>query len=338
MKRVLRCLPAALDVHAGESASEASSLVPVADRRGAEQTLLTYPEWFLMHSSAEYARMMQSRPSHKFPFVSHIGQLWTSYADVAREQWRADYPFNPGYHVIIGVIATSTTVEYGMRAVYGNTVGRISWALGGSRATDEDRFDAQTAQQYVDFIRQEPCYLFDFGLRLKTLWTGVPMQGHGLVRKWERCVALTSEYGAKAAYAKIIEVATHAAYSASRITTDVVVDDLPEDWTAPAEVKLLRRFDDGRALLALPRRGDSACEARSAHHRYRGEWFEHSRVVWVPEGHTVDAEDCRILFTQPVETPAHTTRVVMLVPIKGLSALLAGAEDKQWTVKHVYDY
>ncbi|WP_186183282.1 hypothetical protein [Burkholderia gladioli] len=63
---------------------------------------------------------------------------------------------------MIGVIAGSTTLEYGIRAVYGNTIGRLSWVLGGSRLTDEDRFDALAAQQYVDFIRQQPWYLFDF--------------------------------------------------------------------------------------------------------------------------------------------------------------------------------
>ncbi|MFM0076154.1 hypothetical protein PQQ86_33890 [Paraburkholderia sediminicola] len=40
---------------------------------------------------------------------------------------------------------------------------------------DEDRYGAQAAQEYVDFIRQEPWYLFDFGARLRHLWSDVPM-------------------------------------------------------------------------------------------------------------------------------------------------------------------
>jgi hypothetical protein len=31
-------------------------------------------------------------------------------------------------------------------------------------------------------------------------------------------------------------------------------------------------------------------------------------------------------------------RVVMLIPVRDLSTLLAGAGDKGWQVEHVYDY
>ncbi|MBN3761213.1 hypothetical protein G3O01_10325 [Burkholderia sp. Ac-20365] len=333
-----------VEVSADGSVGSPDSLVPPADRRGAEQTLLTYPEWLLVHSPSEYARMMQSEPSHEFPFVAHIGELWSSYAIVTREQLRAGYPINPGYHMMIGVIATSTTVEYGVRAVYGNTVGRISWALGGARATDEDRYDAQTAQQYVDFIRQEPWYLFNFGSRLKGLWTEVPTAGPGMIRKWERRFALTGEYGVKALYAQAIKVATHAAYAPPQMTTDVVVDRLPDDWTPPAEVKLVKRFDDGRALLSLPRYYDfriaATALARQGLHIIDIAGNQSTILVslWAPEGKAVEVDGARTLFTQPIRTPAHTTRVVMLVPVPKLTELLAGADDAGWTVEHVYDY
>ncbi len=111
------------------------SPIAIDQRRGAEQTLLTYPEWFLVHSPAEYARFVADHPAHGFPFLAHVGQLWGSYAAVTREQVRQDAPANVAYHVMILVIASSTTVEYALRSAYENVAGRLSWAVSSGRTT-----------------------------------------------------------------------------------------------------------------------------------------------------------------------------------------------------------
>jgi hypothetical protein len=206
-----------------------------------------------VHSPAEYARIVEQQPAQAFPFIAQTEQLWSSYRTVTEEQIRYRYPLNPGYHVMILVIATSTTVEYTLRGVYENTVGRASWLLDGGRLTDEDRYGANAAQNYVHFIRQEPRYLFDFWSRLKHLWTDVPLFGPGVVRKWERRYALTTEYAIKAVYGKLIEKAARATYTPARMTTDVVVDRLPEGWTPPVRASVQERLPDGRVMLSLPR-------------------------------------------------------------------------------------
>ncbi|CAH2801847.1 MAG: hypothetical protein CPDRYMAC_5309 [uncultured Paraburkholderia sp.] len=60
--------------------------------------------------------------------------------------------------------------------------------------------------------------------------------------------------------------------------------------------------------------------------------------VCVPEGKTVKFDGARTLFTQPICTPAKTTRVVMLVPVPRLTDLLTAADGAGWTVEHVDDY
>jgi hypothetical protein len=320
------------------------SPVPAADRRSAEQTLLTFPEWYLVHSPAEYARMVQTGPSHDFPFLAQIAQLWTSYAAVTREQMRESYPLNPGYHVMIWVIASSTTVEYALRSIYENTVGRASWLLGGKKLTDEDRYGAQAAQEYVDFIRQEPWYLFDFSARLRHLWRDVPMWGPGLMRKWERRYALTTEYAIKAVYGKLIEKATRAAYTPALMTTDVVVDHLPGGWSAPAHVSVLARLPDGRALLALPRYFDFRLAATALTQQgihltdIAGNTSEILVTLWMKDDATLPAGSGRILFEQPLTMPAHTRRVALLIPVRSLSDFLAEAGKDGLVTEHVYDY
>ncbi|MFM0313834.1 hypothetical protein PQR36_03040 [Paraburkholderia nemoris] len=320
------------------------SPVPVADRRGTEQTLLTFPEWYLVHSPAEYARIVQHEPSHDFPFLDQIGQLWSSYATVTREQMHDNYPLNPGYHVMIWVIASSTTMEYALRSLYENTVGRASWLLGGKKLTDEDRYGAEAAQEYVDFIRQEPWYLFDFGARLRHLWSDVPLWGPDLVRKWERRYALTTEYAIKAVYGKLIEKATRATYTPALMTTDVVVDRLPDGWSAPAHVSVLARLPDGRALLALPRYFDFRLAATTLAQQgihltdIAGNTSVILVTVWAKDDAPLPAGNGRILFEQPLAMPAHTRRVALLMPVRDLSDFLAAAGKNGLVTEHVYDY
>lgn len=325
-----------------QHASAQDSLVPVEARRSAEQTLLTYPEWFLVHSPAQYARMLHDRPSHEFPFMAHTGQVWSSYLTVTREQIRGHYPSNPGYHAMILVLATSTTVEYSLRSAYENTLGRASWALAGSSPTAEDRFAATTAQEYVDFIRQEPWYLFNFGARLKQLWTDVPLWGPGLIRKWERRYALTSEYVIKALYGKLIEKATRAAYDVALMTTDVVIDPPPSPLQLPPRVNSLQTFADGKQLLSLPRYFDfrlaaSALAAQGAHITdIAGNSGDILVTIWIADAQP--APPGRVLFTQTIQTPAHTRRLGMLMPVGELSAFLTGAGTGHYQIEHVHDY
>jgi hypothetical protein len=220
------------------AALASESPVPPEQRRGVEQTFLTYPEGFLVHSRAEYARFARDNAPHQFPFLGHTGQIWSSYRSVTREQIRADYPSNIGYHVMICVIAGSTTIEYGMRSLYENTIGRLSWSTSAGMLTPEDAYGARVAQDYVDFIRKEPWYLYDFSAKLKGLWTDTPMTGPDMLRKWERRYALTTEYPVKAAYGKLIERATRAAYDPALMTTQAMASNVTANFKPVDGVKL----------------------------------------------------------------------------------------------------
>lgn len=336
---------AALALAGGALAENAPvSAVPIADQRSAEQTLLTVPEWFLVHSPAEYARTIAAKPSHDFPFLTHIGQLWSAYWDVTQEQIAGSYPANLGYHVMIGVLSVSTTVEYSLRSAYENTVGRVGWVFGGSQETDEEHYAAVNAQAYVDFIRQEPWYLFDFKARLVGLWSDVPMWGPGLVRKWERRYALTSEYAVKMAYGKLIEFATRSAYTPALMTTNVVADQIPAGWAPPGNVKVLGDLGGGRELLAMPRYFDFRIAATQLAEQgvhlvdIAGNRGQILVTVWAAQGRAIAPELGRVLFTQAIQNPANTQRVALLMPVGMLSGFLAAASKNGLVVEHVHDY
>ena len=87
---------------ASSNSSPSNSITPIEHRRGEEQTFLTYPEWFLVHSPAEYAGYVADHTPTEFPFCGHISQFWRSYAAVTEAT--RPYPLNVGYHVMICVI------------------------------------------------------------------------------------------------------------------------------------------------------------------------------------------------------------------------------------------
>ena len=326
------------------AAFAADSPVPPGQRRGVEQTFLTYPEWFLVHSPAEYAAFVREAPAHRFPFIGHTGQIWSSYQAVTGEQIRANYPSNLGYHVMICVIAGSTTVEYVLRSLYENTLGRLSWATSSGALTPEDENGARVAQDYVDFIRKEPWYLYDFSAKLAGLWATTPLRGPDMLRKWERRYALTTEYLVKAAYGKLIERATRAAYVPALMTTQAVAHSLPDGLPAVDGVRLLKQLPDGRALLELPRyyAFRVAATELAAKGVVLTDIAGNSSVILVTAisgtGSRPVPPGARVLFEQPILTRPGRKRSAIVLPVGDLSRFLASAKSLGIDIEHVYDY
>jgi hypothetical protein len=324
------------------SANEPAIYAAQQDRRGEEQTFLTFPEWFLVFSPAEYAQYVRGHTPDGFPFWGHIGQLWRAYAGVIHETTSRHEPTNWGYHVMIVVISLSTTVEYAARSAYETCIGRISAALSGGD-TQEDAYAAKVAQQYVDFIRLRPWYEFDFWARLRGLWTQTNLLGPHLLRKLERKYALTTEYTVKALYGWVITKATHTAYDTPLESTSVVARDGSRCEAQQVHSTLLRQISDDRALLALPRYApftDSALALAQC-----GAEFEEiagNRTVILtsvlgPLGRTPPL-GLAVMTRQPIITQPGLERLVLIVPVDNLGGLLRALGPAGLTLEHVFDY
>ena len=329
---------------AGANGSSAAVLAPPQHRRGTEQTFLTFPEWFLVFSPAEYAAYVKDHVPTDFPFIGHIRQFWQSYRAVYRAS-NDGYPFNFGYHVMIVVIGTSTTVEYALRSAYETLIGRMSGLTATHGLTEEDRFGAVVAQDYVDFIRVLPWYEYDFKDKLIKLWKETAWWGPDALRKWERKYALTTEYGIKAVYGWLIKKATKASYDAPLLVTAVVVDNLPADPRMDLpDLKILRRLPDGSALILVPR--------YDAFMRYafvlarRGSNFQeiagNRSIILVsilaPRSWEGAGNGSEVLFTQPILTQPELKRVALVVPVASLAAQLNALGASGARLEHVFDY
>jgi len=321
----------------------AEPVTPPEYRRSVEQTFLTYPEWFLVFSPAEYADYTRDHTPTRFPFLGHIGQFWGGYRAVCRAT--KAYPSNPDYHLMIWVIGTSTTIEYAARSAYQVFVGRLSEATQRHGLTEEDRLDAEIAQDYVTFIRLYPWYEYDFTRALERLWKETSLWGPDPIRKWERKYALTSELLIKAGYGWLIKKADRTVYSEQPLTTAVVLDRVPSHLAAPLPLlKVEKVYPDGSALCIVPRY-DAFMEYAEVLAR-SGVGFREIAgndgpmlvsVLTLPDV-SFGIPGCLGYFAQPILTRPPWKRVVLSVPVASLNSFLAAAATSGVQIEHLYDY
>ena len=325
----------------------AHAATPVEHIRTPDQTFLTFPEWYLVHSPAEYASFLAAakQPS-RFPLFAHVGQFWQSYSAVSKEIEK--YPFNGGYHFMVMVIGVSTTVEYGLKGLYEHTIGRLGEATKSETRVPEEQFAARYAQSYVDFIRIDPWYKYDFAAQLKLLWSDVPVSGPDLLRRWERRFLLTNELLVKEGYARLIKLGTQSIYDAPKPTTAVVLSKAPQADAKHPDFVLLSAIGPGQVLATIPR-----YEGFTVY----GRWLASQGIDFVEiagnQGEVLVSElvtssgspgaapgELRLLFEQPILTRPGQKRVVFATPVARLAAELrrAAAQPGAVSVEHVYDF
>jgi hypothetical protein len=331
---------AAVPDPAAEADTAVVSRTPEAERRAPDQSFLSYPEWFLVFSPAEYADHLQAHTPSGFPYFAHLAQLWGGYLD-ATGAIPEGVPTNWAYHGMVWVIGISSTVEYAARAVYEAFVGRITEPTTEGGLSPQDRLAARVARDYELFLRQAAWYDFDFAGPLRELWTEVPLAEGMVLRGLERRYALTTEWSFKALYAWPLRAMSQASFDAAEFssTTTVVLDHLPPG-APPPDVVVTARFDDGAVLAVLPRYQAFSPVALDLARRGVGfvEIAGNTGGVLVslllPSGRALPGRVLRrdALFTRP----GHE-RVVLVVTVPELGPLLAGLGDPA-ELEHVFDY
>jgi hypothetical protein len=318
---------------------ERDNTLPEGYRREEASTYLTLPEWYIVYNTDEYARALNTRPPSAFPYVGSITQYWRYYG-AACAATKGAYPFSRGNHLMLAVIGTSFSIEYAIKGLYENTVGRLSEWVSGTD-TPEDAFARATAAEYGTFMHTVPWYDFPFAQKLKALWTTTPATGPGMFRKWERRAALSLDYAVKAVYGRLIGGGSHATYGQEALTIHARVQNAAPDVFADGAVKKIK--DAGRdAIVAIPR-----YEAFTGHALRmigRGVRFvdiagndEILVTVLVPAGWN-PPESSSVVLDERVLTDVTTRRVGLRVPVSGLHTVVKAVLVSGGRVEHLYDY
>ncbi len=319
-----------------------SPVASAQDRRTPDQTFLTYPEWFLVHSPAEQANYFTTHTATTFPYMTHVKQFWESYAIVSHSIEKY-FVYNGDYHMMIKVIGGSITIEYALKAWYETIIGRITDTSKNEPLTQEDRFNHKFTQEYVDFIRVTPWYDFDFSSQLAYLWGDTDFFGSNFLRKLERRYLLTSELLVKIAYAKLIKLGTKTVYEEALLTTVVLVDSFPEESNI-SSIDVLKRFDNATVLLRVPRYAAfnqtavNLAKKNISFIEIAGNNGAILLTLLVDTEFKFNIDNTQVLFEQSIPSHASQKRMAVITKASTLSKTLRNIVAKGITIEHIYDF
>ncbi len=310
-------------------------------RRDEAQTYLTLPEWYLVFNPEEYAAHLTARPASSFPYFASVAQFWETYRTVIGIT-TPKYPLNSEYHVMVGVIGASFTIENIWKGLYENTIGRLAEFTNTAAGTDEDRFAADVARQYAQFLHATPWYDFPYFSHMLRLWRDVPLWGGSPIRKLERRIALSFEYLVKAQYALIIRTLGKAMYGEDENEILALVENESTALARERKLVLVERFADA-SLVSLPRYDEFGHAVRRLVPlglKFREIAGNRDILITVtaPAAWQPQINGATPVLLQPVLSDASRQRVGLKVNVPQLHTVLPELERNGVTLEHIFDY
>ena len=219
------------------------SILPETSRRPESRTLLTYPEWHMVHAYADYATVIATGDPHEFDFLRSIAGFWSSLCDLSKTSAsHGGFPWETKQ--MIYTIGVSFTAEFLLKAAYEETLGRLTTILRGNIRAPLDDLSATQAAAYAAFLQQTPWYKWNFTADAASL----DKDATRALRDVERKLALGLEFRTKAAYAKLIEAAV-AGVGADAVTMRVIVKDIaPEALAQIVGVIVIAKRPEGTEI------------------------------------------------------------------------------------------
>ncbi len=169
-------------------------------QRAEANSYLSYPEQHIVFAYEGLAKALETGDEYRFDYTGSVLFFWSSLCDLTRKANRhggGDFSARG----VIYVSGVSFTAEMALKALYEETIGRVSALLRGSKKTPQDVFSAEVAADYARFLQNVPWYRYDFDAASQELWA-LPITSWQ--RSWERRLALGGEWQAKSIYAKMI--------------------------------------------------------------------------------------------------------------------------------------
>ncbi len=214
--------------------------------RAETSTVMTFPEWHIVHAYEDYAEVIRRGDPHNFAFLDSIAEFWGSLCSLSQRAAEMG-PIEPATKQMIYVIGVSFTAEMALKASYEESIGRLAARLRGNHRAASDDLSAAQAAAYATFLTQVPWYKWDFTTDAATLQALAPAGW----RDRERQFALGLEYGAKAAYARVIAGAV-AATGYDELTLQMVVNPNGSALPLGTDVRQIANLPEG-VVLQTPR-------------------------------------------------------------------------------------
>jgi hypothetical protein len=299
-------------------------------RRPEAATYLAFPEQHLAQNAHEYAQAIAAGSPSRYPYFKAIVQYWRAYYRVFKIT-QAKYGFKMGEHRLPIMIGLGFTIENTTKGIYENTIGRLTEQLSEGGKSDEDRQAARAAAEYATFIRTAPSYKFQYGRPLSELWK-TPFRGAHQVRKIERRMALTIEYGLNAFYDMLLGIAAPAGNQPEQIHALALVTRSPE------VIPLPRNELFTAAVSVLAGKGVTIYEIAGNDEIFVTALGPASTLNGGTDSPLKPANTWRVEFVEPLLTEPSTVRIGLTVPPSCLGRLLADLQSTNGILERIYPY
>jgi len=223
------------------------ALLAPEHHRAETRTLMTYPEWHIVHAYENYSEVIRKSAPHDFGFFRSITRFWSSLCSVT-EKSSQHGDIDSETKQLVYVIGTSFTLELALKALYEETIGRVFVWIRGDNQSELDKISANHAKEYAQFLQQVPWYKWRFREANAEL-KAAPVEN---LRDRERRFSLGLEYAGKAAYADVIAEAV-ATTGGDDLTLQMIIAPVWGDFLEPYEnVKIVSQIDNG-TVVEMPR-------------------------------------------------------------------------------------
>jgi hypothetical protein len=308
-------------------------------RRSELNTYVTYPEWSIVHAYEDFAGVVRAKGESQFSYFSSIRGYWSNLCAMTAHA-SAQGNISTDVKAMLYIIGLSFAAEMAVKGAYELTIGRVTEAVRGEKRTPEDRFALAVAEDYATFLQQTPWYAYPFGATLKRFWSEVPWDEGSLLRKLERRVGLTLEYGAKALYAGAIGALAGIAPAALRIRSVVRgVDD--SDLAADGRIQRIEARADGTVVIETPRYREFTQILSGLASRGRDvvEIAGNDDIfvtLLMPPG--APAANGELLITVPLQARPGWRRDGLVIKVAALGELMRSVGRSVARFEHAYDY
>jgi hypothetical protein len=306
-------------------------------QRDESRTWLTYPEWHIVYSAESFGRFLEHHPPSAYHYLRDIRGFWSGYC--AANQAAAGRA-GADARVMLYTIGLSYSAELLVKALYENTLGRVSEWLGGWHSAD-DRYAMRVQQRYGAFMHEIPWYQFPFGQAFSGLWrTNEP---HEKFRHWERRFALSAEYGVKTGYAKLIGWASGASLGRDERTLRfVALGSAQSIAEVDTRLKPVGTIAADKVIVEAPRYAQFSdlLEKMAASGTQLVEISGNDDIfvtLLLPPRAAITSSGAQ-LFTTELDDPPGWRRVAVSTKVPDLLELLRSTRQQGGRLEHVYDY
>lgn len=327
------------------TAAPASAALPAIDEKGyrrkLDNTFFTFPEWYIVYSFEDFGRFLDRSSESHFNYLGHILGFWRSFCTINRAVPATES--RTEVKTMIYIIGVSYSIEYAIKGLYENTIGRVFEWIRGDKPTPQDDYARAVLQDYAAFLYTIPWYKYPFREKLDGLFA-ISEATPSKLRSWERDFALGAEYFVKIGYAALIQKGLDAGGDDEPRDILFVAGTLPPEMlAAEPRIKPVRALSPQWQLVQTPRYKDFTEIVRGLLDRgiplaeIAGN-REIMITVIAPKSSSLDVKDATELFSLDLDAKPGFRRAGLKARIDRLVDINRELKTRGASIEHFYDY